>query len=116
MLSRPAIFVAFFAVIDCTGGTHTSDARVEIFDGQDIDYPPADAPPPDAPDAIPTVDVLAFDAAPTTDATDDSIRSDATSTSCAALADLYAHTVRDAETCTVSGDCATTVCETLCCN
>ena len=71
----------------------------------------------DAADVAPTVDVVAFDV-PSTDASSDvqSFAPDAGALQCSAIAEQYARAVREAQSCMQASDCATVVCETICCN
>jgi hypothetical protein len=95
------------------GGRPLRDGRpwIPLDDGDDGDE-----------DAMPTVDVAPLDAAdpvwdggPFEDAAADAVAADA-AIECQQLAERYARTVQEAQTCTGAGDCAFTVCETLCCS
>jgi hypothetical protein len=71
----------------------------------------------DVEDVAPSVDVVVFDAAPM-DASADvpTAAPDAAASECSAIAEEYARTVREAQSCTQSSDCSTILCETICCN
>jgi hypothetical protein len=71
----------------------------------------------DAADVAPSVDVIVFDVA-AMDASADAPTAvpDSGGAQCSAIAEQYARTVREAQACTQSSDCATIVCETICCN
>lgn len=85
--------------------------------------------PSDASDAAPSIDITVFDVidggaggdVSVSDATapdaplDIPLLVDAPVTPCSELAELYATAVREATTCASASECATPVCETLCC-
>lgn len=70
-------------------------------------------------DVVPTVDITPFDGGP--DAASmpppfDAAAGDSAGDACALLADAYLAAVRAAQRCSLATDCATLVCETLCCS
>lgn len=119
------------------GGESPGPTDVGRFETREavVDPLPDTAPPPDALDASsdlqPTVDVVQYDAA--ADAAPDAAPvadaaafdrpapdlpappRDVPDTPCTDLAERYATAVRQAQTCATAAECATLVCETLCC-
>lgn len=109
----------------------TSAALVLVLAGCGSDPAPEDVPRFDARDAVveethdvPVTDVSTrFDVIPSIDVTplsDISTSADAAAPGdlggpCQAVSEDYAAAVRYAQTCSVEGECATRVCETLCC-
>ena len=66
-----------------------------------------------------TIDVQVFDArldAAALDSSADASSADVGTMICVQLSETYAMLVRDSQTCSVAGDCGSSVCETLCCS
>ena len=113
MKVRP-IVVAALALAGCGDDAVSED--VPRFDARDaVIEEVRDATTADAwarLDVIPSIDVIPFGDAPS--APDLGASGDA-ATACQAVSEDYAAAVRDAQACSVDGDCAARVCETLCC-